>query len=214
VISYPDSVEFLYALGNETKAFKLGLAPIKSLLRELDNPQSAFGSVHVAGTNGKGSTCAMIESGLRETKIRTGLYTSPHLVRPSERIQIGGVPITPESFASAFATVHSAAESLIARGELSEGAQLPPVRQVAADLGVNMNTIATAYRELQDDGLIVVKHGSGAVVTSRWTNGASQDEMRQSLRGALTQMVLSGMKKTEIMSFVADELRGLLKGAK
>jgi len=118
VISYPDSVEFLYALGNETKAFKLGLAPIKSLLRELDNPQSAFGSVHVAGTNGKGSTCAMIESGLRETKIRTGLYTSPHLVRPSERIQIGGVPITPESFASAFATVHSAAESLIARGEL------------------------------------------------------------------------------------------------
>ena len=105
-------------------------------------------------------------------------------------------------------------KSLIARGELSEGAQLPPVRQVAADLGVNMNTIATAYRELQDEGLIAVKHGSGAVVTSRRTTGASQDEMRQSLRGALTQMVLSGMKKTEIMSFVADELRGLLKGAK
>ena len=54
--------------------------------------------------------------------------------------------------------------ALIAKGELKEGAQLPPVRQLASDLGVNLNTIATAYRELQAEGLINVRHGSGAVV--------------------------------------------------
>ena len=55
-------------------------------------------------------------------------------------------------------------KALIARGELREGMALPPVRQVAADLGVNLNTIATAYRELQREGLINVRHGAGAVV--------------------------------------------------
>ncbi len=54
-------------------------------------------------------------------------------------------------------------KTLIARGELEEGTLLPPVRQVASDLGVNLNTVAFAYRRLQKDGLIRVKHGSGAV---------------------------------------------------
>jgi GntR family transcriptional regulator len=108
-------------------------------------------------------------------------------------------------------------KALIARGELGEGATLPPVRQLAADLGVNMNTIATAYGELQSEGLIVVRHGSGATVTSRRTSlesRPSQDALRKSMRATLTQMVLSGMRRAEIMSMVTDELRGLLKGAK
>ncbi len=107
--------------------------------------------------------------------------------------------------------------ALIARGELREGAQLPPVRQLAADLGVNMNTIATAYRELQEAGLLAVKHGSGAVVASQRTSAESRptrDDLRRSVRAALTQMVLAGMRRAEIMSLITDELRGLLKGAK
>src|SRR5215813_4516390 len=99
-------------------------------------------------------------------------------------------------------------KALIARGELAEGATLPPVRQLAADLGVNMNTIATAYRELQDEGLLAVRHGSGAVVASRRTSAESrpsQDDLRRSVRAALTQMVLAGMQRTEIMTLVADE---------
>src|ERR1044072_1059467 len=58
-------------------------------------------------------------------------------------------------------------KTLIARGELEEGTLLPPVRQVASDLGVNLNTVAFAYRRLQREGLIRVKHGSGAVVISQ-----------------------------------------------
>lgn len=117
-MNYPDSVEFLYALGNESKTFKLGLEPITALLKELGNPQEAFRSVHVAGTNGKGSTCAMIESGLRAAGILTGLFTSPHLVQPTERIQVRGVPISTEEFTAAFVEVHRAAEALMAQGIL------------------------------------------------------------------------------------------------
>src|SRR5437879_3242701 len=105
---------------------------------------------------------------------------------------------------------------MIAGGQLAEGQPLPPVRQLAADLGVNLNTIAAAYRELQDDGLIVVKHGSGATVASRTaaSHNHSESEVRGTLRNALTQMVLSGMQRGQILNVVNDELRGLLKGTK
>ena len=64
MLPYPDSVRFLYALGNEIKTAKLGLDRIRLVLTALDNPQDSFRSIHVAGTNGKGSTCAMIDAGL------------------------------------------------------------------------------------------------------------------------------------------------------
>jgi dihydrofolate synthase/folylpolyglutamate synthase len=117
-LNYPDSVEYLYSLGNESKTLKLGLEPITILLAALGNPQSAFRSIHVAGTNGKGSTCAMIEAGLRGTGMRTGLYTSPHLIEPTERIRIDGTPVSRDQFLDAFNLVHSAAEALISAGSL------------------------------------------------------------------------------------------------
>jgi len=112
-MNYPDSVRFLYALGNEAKTAKLGLERIGILLEALGNPQQACRIVHVAGTNGKGSTCAMIESGLRAAGYRTGLFTSPHLVEPTERIQVGGRPIDAGRFAAAFDQVHACAETLL-----------------------------------------------------------------------------------------------------
>ncbi len=105
-------------------------------------------------------------------------------------------------------------KALIARGELREGAALPPVRQVASDLGVNLNTIAAAYRELQTEGLINIRHGAGAIVTSRTSSEKTDDQLRKPLRAALTQMALAGLPRAEIMTIVADELRGLLKGAR
>ncbi len=117
-MNYPDSVEYLYALGNESKAFKLGLGPVTILLEALGRPQDSFCSIHVAGTNGKGSTCAMIESGLRAAGVRTGLFTSPHLIEPTERIQINGNPISADEFTEAFREVHLAAEKLISDGRV------------------------------------------------------------------------------------------------
>ena len=111
-MDYPDSVNFLYALGNEIKTAKLGLERIRTLLEALGDPQNAYRTVHVAGTNGKGSTCAMIDAGLRAAGIRTGLFTSPHLIEPTERIQIDGIPATKEQFSRAFQVVHETAEKL------------------------------------------------------------------------------------------------------
>ncbi len=105
-------------------------------------------------------------------------------------------------------------KALIARRELPEGTVLPSVRQVAADLGVNLNTIAAAYRQLQEEGFIRVRHGSGAVVTSRTVAGRREEELRTPLRTALTQLVLAGLPRTQILHMVTDELQGLFKGAK
>ena len=117
-MNYSEAVRYLYSLGNEIHTAKLGLDRISRLLEALGNPHRACKFVHVAGTNGKGSTCAMIEAGLRAAGVRTGLYTSPHLVEPTERICIAGQPATPDQFAAAFDTVHTTAERMLRSGAL------------------------------------------------------------------------------------------------
>jgi dihydrofolate synthase/folylpolyglutamate synthase len=117
-MNYPDSVQFLYSLGNEIKTAKLGLDRIGAVLAVLGDPHRRGRFVHVAGTNGKGSVCAMIESGLRAAGQHTGLFTSPHLVEPVERIRIDGEPVTADEFAGAFDRVHAVAEELLERGAI------------------------------------------------------------------------------------------------
>src|SRR5882724_2002006 len=117
-MNYPDSVRFLYSLGNEIKTAKYGLERITTVLEALGHPEKLPRIVHVAGTNGKGSTCAMIESGLRASGLRTGLFTSPHLLQPTERIRIDGCSVTAEQFSAAFDRVHVCAEELLNRGAI------------------------------------------------------------------------------------------------
>jgi GntR family transcriptional regulator len=102
-------------------------------------------------------------------------------------------------------------KTLIARGELAEGTSLPPVRQVASDLGVNLNTVAFAYRRLQKEGLIRVRHGSGAVVISQTLSEKAGEPLRSQLRTALTQLVLAGLKRPEIKAVINEELETLLR---
>jgi dihydrofolate synthase/folylpolyglutamate synthase len=118
-VSYPDSVRYLYALGNELKiGAKFGLERMQTLMGALGNPEKGQRFVHVAGTNGKGSTCAMIANALRRSGLRTGLYTSPHLIEPTERIQINNEPVSKERFATAFETVQAYAEKLLKEDQL------------------------------------------------------------------------------------------------
>ena len=77
-------------------------------------------------------------------------------------------------------------KTLIARGELEEGVALPPVRQIAGDLGLNLNTIAAAYRELQKEGLVRVRHGAGAFVAARQPLQQGEAEVRKTLHASLT----------------------------
>lgn len=83
---YQQTIEYLYSL--EYSGIKLGLDNVSSLLTYLENPQHKWPAIHIAGTNGKGSTAAFVFSILREAGFRVGLYTSPHLIDFSERIRI------------------------------------------------------------------------------------------------------------------------------
>jgi GntR family transcriptional regulator len=102
-------------------------------------------------------------------------------------------------------------KALIAAGELPEGSSLPPVRQVAADLGVNLNTIAFAYRQLQKHGLVKIRHGAGAVVTSRLLSETTEEQLRSQLGTALTHLALAGLKLSEVRALVEGELSRLFK---
>lgn len=87
---------------------KLGLECITELLDRLGRPQAALPAIHVAGTNGKGSVCAMLDAVLRAAGLRVGLYTSPHLVRFNERIRVNGVPIDDAALAELLLAVEVA----------------------------------------------------------------------------------------------------------
>lgn len=124
-MNYQDSVRELMALGKELAAprqarvQKFGLGNITTLCEDLGNPQRKTPCVHIAGTNGKGSTAAMVESILRAAGLRTGLYTSPHLESINERIRIGGENISDAKFAAAWSRVRTSIERLMAAGILA-----------------------------------------------------------------------------------------------
>lgn len=124
-MNYEESVRTLLSLGRELASpqhahvQKFGLENISTLAAALGNPHRAAPCVHIAGTNGKGSTAAMLESILRTAGRRTGLYTSPHLVKINERIRINGEDISDEEFAGAWTRVQAAIESLLATGKLA-----------------------------------------------------------------------------------------------
>ncbi len=111
-MNFDEALNYLLSLGHETLAIKLGLANIERLLKLLDEPQRRFAAVQIAGTNGKGSTAAMLARITSAARIKTGLYTSPHLVSITERIRINDVDISRADFARAATTVRSAAEEI------------------------------------------------------------------------------------------------------
>ncbi|MGB6728528.1 MAG: folylpolyglutamate synthase/dihydrofolate synthase family protein [Terracidiphilus sp.] len=109
----------LYAKAGQPRR-KFSLDEIGVLLAELGNPQHRFPAILIAGTNGKGSTAATLASILSAAGIRTGLYTSPHLERPNERIQIDRLEIADDDFARHFFRVHDVAQQLVLTGQLPQ----------------------------------------------------------------------------------------------
>ena len=112
-MNFEAAVQYLLSLGHETLTIKLGLINTELLLAALGNPERAFRSVQIAGTNGKGSTASMLDSICRAAGIKCGLYTSPHLVSITERISISGTQISPEEFAACVTTVRDASAQLL-----------------------------------------------------------------------------------------------------
>jgi dihydrofolate synthase / folylpolyglutamate synthase len=123
-MNYAESLKYLFSLGRElaaptqAAAAKFDLENISVLAEALGHPEKKYRSVHIAGTNGKGSTAAFTESILRAAGIKTGLYTSPHLEKINERIRVKGEGISDAEFAASFAKIQSLIEELLAQGKL------------------------------------------------------------------------------------------------
>ncbi len=128
-MNYAEAVDHLYALGPELAPTRTGvprkfdLQHMRKLCRALGDPQDRVPAVLIAGTNGKGSTAATLAAILTAAGYRTGLYTSPHLVRINERIQLSAdgklTPISDDDFARFYMRVDDACEALVAAGELA-----------------------------------------------------------------------------------------------
>src|SRR5215472_10177675 len=123
-MNYDAAVRYLLTLGRELAAptqsasAKFDLENITVLAERLGHPDRAYPSAHIAGTNGKGSTSAFLETILRHAGFRTGLYTSPHLESINERMRINGKEIGDEAFAEIFTRVQELIEELLARHKL------------------------------------------------------------------------------------------------
>ena len=123
-MNYSESLQYLLSLGRElaapshARAMKFDLANIRALSSQMGDPWKKFRSIHIAGTNGKGSTAAFTESILRSAGIRTGLYISPHLERINERIRISGANVSGEEFAEAFTRLHRLIEQMLSSSAL------------------------------------------------------------------------------------------------
>ncbi len=107
---YSNSIRFLYGL--QSRGMKFGLRNIRALLTAVGNPHQRFPSIHIAGTNGKGSTASFVASMFMEAGYKTALYTSPHLVRFTERIRINGEEISEERLVSYVQMIRSRVEEL------------------------------------------------------------------------------------------------------
>jgi dihydrofolate synthase/folylpolyglutamate synthase len=123
-MNYDSSVRYLLSLGRElaaptqAAAAKFDLENITVLAERLGHPERAYPSAHIAGTNGKGSTAAFLESILRHAGFRTGLNTSPHLEKINERIRINGEEISDQAFAETLTRIQVLIEELLAAGKL------------------------------------------------------------------------------------------------
>src|SRR5216684_6646407 len=123
-MNYESAVRYLLSLGRELAAptqaasAKFDLENITILAERLGRPERAYPSAHIAGTNGKGSTAAFLESILRYAGFRTGLNTSPHLERINERMRVNGEEISDEAFAKTLTRILALIEELLAEGQL------------------------------------------------------------------------------------------------
>jgi dihydrofolate synthase / folylpolyglutamate synthase len=117
-MNFQESCDYLYSLGNEVTAMKLGLESMTRLLYALGDPQDKYFKVQVAGTNGKGSVCAFLEAICLSGGLEIGVTTSPHLVSVTERVRINGEQISETAFAELAGRTRAAAEKLVEAGEL------------------------------------------------------------------------------------------------
>lgn len=149
-MNYQETMLYLDGLGKF--GIRLGMERIEGLLRELGNPEQKIKTVHVTGTNGKGSVSSMIANILRAANLKVGKFTSPHLVKYNERIVIGGEDISDENFAALLTIVKRAADSIVAKGVCEQPTQFE-ILTAAAFLHFALENVDYAVIEVGMGGL-------------------------------------------------------------
>ena len=175
-MNYAETLSYLLGLGHETLAIKLGLKNISLLLRKLENPQQTFTSVQISGTNGKGSTAAMLDAICNSAGLKSGLYTSPHLTSITERIRIAGEDISREAFAEHATQVRTAAEDLLTSSAI---AALPSFFEQVTAIGLlafRASNVAVAILETGMGGRLDATSAAEAQVVGITQIGVDHEE--------------------------------------
>lgn len=149
-MNYTESLGYLESLGKF--GIQLGMERIEGLLRELGNPEQKIKTVHVTGTNGKGSVSSMITNILLAASLKAGKFTSPHLVKYNERISINGQDISDEDFATVISAVKVAADSIVSKGVCEQPTQFE-ILTAAAFLHFYLQQVDYAVIEVGMGGL-------------------------------------------------------------
>lgn len=149
-MDYNECLEYLDSLGKF--GIQLGMERIEGLLKELGNPEQQIKTVHVTGTNGKGSVASMITNILLAANLKVGKFTSPHLVKYNERIEINGQDISDEDFATAITATKVAADSIVKKGVCQQPTQFE-ILTAAAFLYFYLQKVDYAVIEVGMGGL-------------------------------------------------------------
>jgi dihydrofolate synthase/folylpolyglutamate synthase len=219
-MNFRESTEYLLSLGNEVSAMKLGLESMTRLLAALGDPQKNYLKVQVAGTNGKGSVCAFLESICMSAGIRTGVTTSPHLISITERVRIDGKNIGEDEFARLTTNVRATSERLVADGELETiptyFEQVTAVALVAfaeaqielaiveTGLGGRLDATTSAHAEIAAITRIDLDHQQylGETISAIAAEKAA-------IIGAASEAVLIGEQPSEAMEVIFDRCRSV-----
>jgi dihydrofolate synthase / folylpolyglutamate synthase len=193
-MEYNESISYLYSLGHETLTMKLGLENITRLAEYLGHPETKYPTVHVAGTNGKGSFCAMLASILSKAGIQSGLFISPHLINIEERFRFNLEPINRSEFCSLTEKIKTTVDRMIA----------DKVIEYRPTFFEHVTAMAFEYFRLRNASLSIIEVGLGGRYDS--TN------IIKPVLSVITMIDLDHQKYLgNTISEIANEKAGILK---
>jgi extradiol dioxygenase family protein len=205
-----DLVEWLYGL--QSHGIKLGLDGIRALVKLLDHPDRAYPIALVGGTNGKGSVAAMLDAMLGASGLRTGLYTSPHLVRPNERIRIAGEDVTSWELDRVLSVVRSACERGLADGSLAAHPSFFEVMTAAALCSFRDARVDAAVLEVGLGGRLDATNATEPLVSAIVTVGLDHLDMLGTTLEAIAiekagiaragRPLISGVVQSEVVAVI------------
>ena len=199
----------LYLARRVRFGMKFGLETMRALIAEMGHPERAYASLLVAGTNGKGSVAAYCDAALRASGLRTGRYTSPHLVRVNERITVDGRDITDGDFAIAVRDVRDAAERLVRRGVLEAHPTFFEVTTAAALAHFRRKRIEVAVLEAGLGGRLdatnVVEPTASAIVSIDFDHEVYLGRTLAAIAGEKAGVLRPG--RPTVIGPLADEAR-------